>query len=495
MRCDDSCSRDGMREDGGPEDNVRRHPARVLHKVAPLAPDRRAGKPMQGGRPQSLHIPIDVRVATSHPNTPAMPRRHITVALCLAAAAATSGRAQDTTLTRLLIANRHPISLVDGKLAGAGGRHLVAQSAAARFVMLGEEHGVAEAATTMGALLDELRPAGFHTLAIEVSPLRGRELDRMARSARSNAALSAALDSSLADWRTTVPFYVLGEERAMLRDAMSRRGAGGPMQIWGLDYEVGADRQYLSELERLVPGPAVRAARERAEAGFARLITAGDPSQLFAFSAPATTFEAIRKEMGRRAPMRAREIVDLLERTAAINRLFLSGRGYESNLERSRFLRRNFSQAWKARSPGVEDKVVFKFGGSHMMRGVNYTHTLDLGTAAALLAEELGGSSYHVLMMGGKGSTSSRMNIVKAQYEPNGAAEVDGHMLAWLRPAIPDTGWVLFDVKAARLAYLQGRTRGELSATHDRFFQAYDAIVIFGGSHPGTVRPLRASMP
>ncbi|MBL8981424.1 MAG: hypothetical protein JNL26_04530 [Gemmatimonadetes bacterium] len=423
-----------------------------------------------------------------------MPRRLFTLAL-VSAATATPGHAQDTTLTRLLIANRHPISIVDGKLAGTGGRHLVAQSAAARFVMLGEEHGVAEAPTAMGALLDELRPAGFHTLAIEVSPLRGRELDRMARGARSNAALSAALDSLLADWRTTVPFYVLGEERAMLRDAMSRRGTDGPLRIWGLDYEVNADRQYLAELERLVPGPAVRAARERAEAGFARLVNAGDPSQLFAFSAPATTFEAIRKEVGPRAPARAREIVDLLERTASINRLFLAGRGYESNLERSRFLRENFARAWKARTAGVEDKVVFKFGGSHMMRGMNYTNTLDLGTTASVLAEELGGYSYHVLMMGGKGSTSTRMSIVKAQYEPNGAAEVDGRMLAWLRPAIPDTGWVLFDVKAARLAYLQGRTRGELPATHDRFFQAYDAIVVFGGSHPGTVRPLRASMP
>ena len=421
-------------------------------------------------------------------------RRPITLAICCAAAGI-PGRAQDTTLTRLLVANRHPLSVVDGKLAGPGGRHLVAKSAGARFVMLGEEHGVAEAAAAMGALLDELRPAGFHTLAIEVSPLRGSELDRMARSARSNAALSAALDSSLADWRTTVPFYVLGEERAMLRDAMSRRGGSGPMRIWGLDYEVGADRQYLAELERLAPGPAVRAAREHAEQGFARLINAGDPSQLFAFAAPVATFEAIRKELGPRTPARAREIIDLLERTAAINRLFLAGRGYESNLERSRFLRENFSRAWKARVQGGEDKVVFKFGGSHMMRGMNYTNTLDLGTAASLLAEELGGYSYHVLMMGGKGSTSSRMNIVKAQYEPNGAAEVDGRMLAWLRPAIPDTGWVLFDIQAARLAYLQGRTRSELPATQDRFLQAYDAIVIFGGSHAGTVRPLRASIP
>lgn len=419
------------------------------------------------------------------------------VRLVVAASIVSAGslRAQDTAITRLLLANRHPIALNGGRLVGAGGRHLVEQARSARFVLLGEEHGVAEVPRAMGALLRELRPAGFHTLAIEVSPSRGRELDGMARGARTPAELAARLDSSLASWRTAVPFYTLTEEREMLRDALTPQDRLPPMRVLGLDYEVSADRQYLEELERLAPPSgrsAVRAARGLADSGFARLVRAGDPSGLFAFSAPESVFTALRTAMGPRPPARAEEIVSLLQRTARINRLFVAGRGYESNQERSRFLRENFTRA-RASTLGATDRVVFKFGGDHMMRGWNYTHALDLGTAAAMLAEEQGGTSYHVLLMGGSGTRSSRMNIVKAQYEPIGTAEVDGPMLAWLAPALPDSGWVLFDVKAVRTAAMQLGRPLRLLPIQDRFLHAYDAIVVFTGSHPGGIRPLRTT--
>lgn len=411
--------------------------------------------------------------------------RTLILAVLLASTLAVPMAAQDSVLTRLLAANRHPLGLVDGRLTGAGGRALIDGGLASRFFLIGEEHGVAEMPAVVQALLTELRPAGYNTFAIEVSPLQGMRLDSMAR----GRVPLEALDTLLSSWLTAVPFYTLRQERDLLAAAMSAQGSSPPLRIWGLDYEVSADRLLLRELEQLAPAgnrDIVRRARELADSGFAALVTQGNPTRLFAWSAPDSVFIALRTAFGSNPPQRASAIIDLLDRTARINRHFLNRRGYESNLDRSAFLRQNFAAALAA-TPDA--RVVFKFGGAHMMRGWTYTHTLDLGTAAAIEAESRGDQSYHVLMLGGPGAKTTRMNIVKARYEPIGSAELDEPVLAWLRPAVPDSGWVVFDMRPVRSAYL-ARGRQTLSPVQDRFLLAYDAIVVLSGSTPADPLPL-----
>ncbi|HET9274441.1 MAG TPA: hypothetical protein VFN96_00075, partial [Gemmatimonadales bacterium] len=366
---------------------------------------------------------------------------------------------------------------------------LVEEGRRARFFLVGEEHGVAELPGLVKALLAELRPAGYNTLALEVSPLQAGRLEAMSR----RPGVRAALDTLLGSWLTAVPFYSLAPERDLLASAMSREGALPPMRIWGLDYDVSGDRLFLRELERLAPPSgraAVRRARELADSGFALLARQGNPSRLFAWTAPDSVFEALRAAFGRSPPPRARAIIDLFERTARINRHFLSGRVYESNLDRAAFLRQNFAAALaRAEAGGRRPRVLFKFGGSHMMRGWNYTHTLDIGTAAAITAEARGERSFHLLVLGGPGSKSSRMNIVKGQYEPTGRAEIEGTELDWLRPALTGGDWQLFDLRPVRARYLQRRSVG-LTPIQDRFLLAYDAIVVLTGSTPSPVVPV-----
>lgn len=396
---------------------------------------------------------------------------------------------QDSALTALLSANRHALSIENGRLAGPGGRMLVEEGLAARFFLVGEEHGVAELPGLVQTLLNELRPGGYTTFAVEVSPLQGERLDAMAR--RGNAA--AALDSLQAAWYSAVPFYTLVEERRLLASAMAPLNGLPAMRIWGLDYEISADRYYLAELEQLVPAagrPAVQRARALADTGWALFAAERNPSRAFAWSAPDSVFTALRQALGSRPPARARQIVDVFERSARINRLFLSGRGYESNQDRSRYMRENFAaRLAAAESAGARPRVLFKFGGSHMMRGFNYTHSLDLGTAAPIVAEAGGEKSFHILIMGGPGTKTARMDITQWQYAPIGTAEIDGANTAWLRPALPDSGWVVFDMRPVRLGYVRRRNQ-TLNPIQDRFLHAYDAIVVLLGSTPGETRPL-----
>ena len=398
--------------------------------------------------------------------------------------------AQDTLLTRLLIANRHPITLQDGRLAGQGGRWLVEEGLRSRFFLVGEEHGVGQMPGVVEALLRELRPGGYNTFAIEVSPLQGARLDAMGRAPNTGA----ALDTLFTSWFTMIPFYSLAEERKLLASAMAPQDGLPPMRIWGLDYDVSGDRMYLRELESLAPPaglPAVRRARELADSGFAHFVARGDPSRAFAWSAPDSVFTALKAAFGSSPPPRAAKIIDVFERTARINRLFLSGRGYESNLDRSAYLRQNFAaELAAAEASGQRPRVFFKFGGSHMMRGFNYTHSLDIGTAAAVTAEARGEKSFGLMVVGGAGTRTARMAIQKGQYEPMGTAEIDGVNYAWLRPALPETEWVVFDMRAVRLAYLS-RRGPPLTPIQDRFFHAFDGIVVLTGSTPATNLPIQ----
>ena len=412
-------------------------------------------------------------------------------ALVLSIVAERAIEAQDTTLTRLLLEHRHPLTVESGRLAGDGGRMLVRDATDARYTLVGEEHGIAEVPGLVMALLSELRPAGYNTFAIEISPLQAQRLDGMTR----RSTMRTELDSLLASWYTTIPFYTLAEERALLVSAMSASAGLPPMRIWGLDYDVSADRFYLDELVRLAT-PAgresVRRARVMAETGFAGVLKNRNPGGLFAWSASDSVFNALRAAFGGNPPARAREIIDVFERTARINRAFLSGDGYGSNLSRSSFMRENLAK-YLAASPADagRPRVLFKFGGSHVMRGYNYTNTLDVGTAAAIDAESRSERSYHVLFVGGPGRQTARMNILAMQYEPRPGSEIDDANLAWLKPAVPDSGVVLFDLRAARAAraaYVRRPNR--LTPMQDRFLHAYDAVVVVGGSTPGRALPL-----
>jgi hypothetical protein len=94
------------------------------------------------------------------------------------------------------------------------------------------------------------------------------------------------------------------------------------------------------------------------------------------------------------------------------------------------------------------------------------------------------------LVLGGAGSKSSRMNIVKGQYEPTGQAEIEGRELGWHRPALTENDWMLSDLRPVRSGYLRRRSVG-LTPIQDRFLQAYDAIVVLTGSTPSAVLPVR----
>src|SRR5688500_8093422 len=90
---------------------------------------------------------------------------------------------QDTPQARLLEAlrrNRLPLTMSD-RPAGRGWDWLVREARAARFTLIGEEHGVAETAQLSAALFNALRGSGYSRMAIELSPVIAQDIEAAAR--------------------------------------------------------------------------------------------------------------------------------------------------------------------------------------------------------------------------------------------------------------------------------------------------------------------------
>jgi hypothetical protein len=396
--------------------------------------------------------------------------------------------AQDSALVAALAANRMPLGITDGRLSGAGGDFLIREGRGARFTLVGEEHGVAEVPQLVAAWLRDLRPAGYTTLAIEVSPLAARRIEEVSRTPDPRATWVALFGDTTMQHQ--LPFYTLEEELDLLAWASSRSGGG--LTIWGLDYDVWGDRYWLRRLERIVrpaARPVVTAAIARADSGFAR-VRRGDPSQIFSFTAPESVFVALRQAVQPEPGSEAAGILEVLERTVAINRPFLAGQNYQSNLGRVTNLKQNFLTSWREaqRAGGPTPKVLFKFGAYHMWRGINPIRMFDVGNLAASLAEIEGGHSFHIYVVGGPGTEHARFDITRLAYVPRPVEHVAaGHMGA-VRQALAADGWSVFDIRPLR-ALIQNRRLRDVPLELEQIITGFDAIVVLTGSRPAGTGP------
>lgn len=128
--------------------------------------------------------------------------------------------------------NRHAITFQNGTFSGAGWDLLVQEGRRSQFVLVGEEHGVAEVPALVRELFRSLQPAGYRHLAIEISPAMAGVLDETAQGKDAGQRLAAFYKEN----PPGVAFYTLQEEAELLAAARAAVNGGGPV-LWGLDYE------------------------------------------------------------------------------------------------------------------------------------------------------------------------------------------------------------------------------------------------------------------
>lgn len=396
-------------------------------------------------------------------------------------AAPLAAQQADPALIELMEANRYPLEIVDGRLSGTGGDLLLEAGRAARFTLVGEEHGIDEIPAFTAAWFRGLIPAGYRHLAVEVGPDAGVLLDSLARIG----------PTALAEFQEArspgFPFFILKSESRLLADARAALPAERQV-IWGIDYDILGDRYLFPALEAAAASDeareVVRDVRAEADARLAQAVETGDPSEMFLFSAPDEPFERLRAALDPGPGTRADRIIETMQETASINRLFIGGQDWESNHRRAAWFKRSMARHLEAaREAGEEEpRTLVKLGANHTYRGLNQTRQYDLGAMLAQIAEAEGGHSFHLLAVGGFGTRTSQFNPVRLSYETQPAG-----MLSAVLPTndliLPD-GWTLFDLRPLRAAIHDRK----VEATQEMFDLAFnfDAILVLTGSTPAT---------
>jgi hypothetical protein len=369
----------------------------------------------------------------------------------------------------------------DGRtFSGPAWDRLVAEGKAAQFFLVGEEHGIAENPKLVAQLFSELSNHGYSKLAIEISPTMASLLD------------AALVDDGLDGLRELFSepggepaFFGMAEEAEMLAAVRAAVPASRPV-LWGTDYEVAGDRQLLQLLERAKKPVAAQAALDNlvaaSAASWAEYEETGSPQFIFSFAGDPALVLAVREVWPNPDP-RSAVILNTLEKTLLINNLWIQGRAWESNLERSALMRENFLRHWHAaKQSGAAPRVMAKYGASHMVRGHSQTAVYDLGTLLPEIAAIEGGHSFSLLVVPGAGSSLAGLNPSTWSYEPHPAGGGYLNGLEPLMTAAVEDAFTLIDLAALRPVV--GMSRNNIDDELFRIIHGFDMLLVLSGSTP-----------
>jgi hypothetical protein len=319
-----------------------------------------------------------------------------------AAALAAAASAAEPTLAELkqkfqetLGQSRMTLEVKGGKLLGAGAEFLRVRAAASHFVLIGEEHGVATIADTVRAMLPDLTQAGYRHFAIETDPYVAAKLEGMLRrGGTKEVAKFLAIDGN----KFAIPFYNWSAE-TVLADAAVKANAGSRPALWGLDQVfIGASAALLNDV-------AMQASSGEAKALAAQLAGRAKGSLEFLGKVDLGELQKLRGLLGAESDRPLAQLVDDMILSARIYQPFVgvtTGLSvYAANLERETLMKRTFLDLYRAAGG---PKVFFKFGGSHMMRGLSYTHVPSLTGFVSELALSEGKSAFNLLILCGPGT-------------------------------------------------------------------------------------------
>jgi len=370
--------------------------------------------------------------------------------------------------------NRHRLAYDGARFSGPAYDLILAEGRAAQFFCIGEEHGIAENPKLAAQLFSAL---DYERACVEISPPLAAELDRAARDG------VGGLRDLFQDPGAQVAFFGMREESEWL--AAARGGVSGRGQaIWGLDYEVGGDRriiQLLKAKRKPAGAAAALAALEAASnASWAEYARTRSPEHIFSFSGDPALARAVR-DAWPNADDDAAWMIDTLEETFAINQHWVQGDGWLSNDRRARFNRANLRR-YLAREESTPT-VMFKFGASHMTRGLSHTQVFDIGNQVSELAEARGGKSFHVMVMPGAGAQLAQFDPTAWTYRPGDAGTYEDQGMAPLLSAASDDAMTLIDLRPIR-PLVFGRRHKALDADLVRTIHGFDALLVMTGSTP-----------
>jgi hypothetical protein len=403
--------------------------------------------------------------------------------VCLALLGSAAGAAdQPATFNEKLAGVRTSLAVGDREFNGPGADVLARAVSNARYVLIGEDHLTREIPAFTADLCRLMAPQGLSALAVEIGPEAAQvvnaNLRRPDRRERIASFMRAHPDA--------MAFQNGTDESDMA--AACAQAAGPAFQLWGLDQEFfGAAGNLIERMALAHPGPTARAeiARLAAEERAARdaALASGSPGKLLIYTITDQQITDARAAIAKDGGPRVRSLFAALEETRAIY-LGQNTDPYMSNGTRAQLMKRTLVN-YLNHAP-TKMRVLFKFGDTHMRKGINGLGQRDLGNFVAERADGEGAGSLHLLVVGLRG-THALYNGVGRQVRHEPFVLTDDADFAWLKDAVPTAqassrDWTLLDLRS-----LRAKPPRDMPAAWKRIIDGFDMVVVAPAISPSTL--------
>jgi hypothetical protein len=354
-----------------------------------------------------------------------------------------------------------PITVGDDAIEGPGADFLIARASEADLVMMGEQHATADIANFGRLFYGQIADLGFGAYVAEIDPWSAEAAEDL---------LDIGLSEFIEDARHRAgglgyPFLFFHEDAA-LAHAIVTHPAAAETALWGVD------QVFIAAGDLLVEWIEARAQTDAQIAAIHAFAAALGEDPMAIGSQPADILDDLELAFEDQA-----DVSELLAAMRLSNAIYapFTGRGgsiYTANHARESWMRDRFL-AHVERAIAEDDlpeRLFFKFGGNHAMRGRTPTHVMGFGG----FIEEWGrirGRDFFNFMVECRGGDMSNP-------QSGAATDCASYFIdpeSWLAQLLPD-GPVVVDLRAMRPAAIAARSQLDTTA-FDAIF-AFDVLVV-----------------
>jgi hypothetical protein len=393
--------------------------------------------------------------------------------------------AQQPTFAEAAASHRYRIAFDGGRLTGEGADFLVREGTAAQFVLIGEDHGIAELPLFAEALFKALQPAGYHHFVVETGPVTAEIVAGLATSRDPDRAF---LDF-LKKYPFSMPFFTLREE-AQLARTVTGLSPARTEALWGIDQEFILSPIFLFErLADAAKDPKIKTALldlAAKESAAVRSITPNsNPGaiSLFMMDERVADLRPFREHFRTIGDAKALTILDEIEASRAVYRAYQTGRGYDNNFDRSKLNKRHFMSYYEraSRAGRGRPKVMAKMGANHLARGMSPMNVLDIGNLISELADANGTASFHLLVVAASGTQNMYVPFRDASAR---RAKIEPSLGAEYAPLALDGAWTVVDLRPLR-SRVNALSGGD--AKVKQTILSYDAVLVVPEARAATL--------
>jgi len=384
-----------------------------------------------------------------------------------------------------VLQSRYSLSVREGQLSGTGAAVMLSAIAQSRFVVVGEDHGLAQTPELAGAVCHAAGSERFHAMAIEEGPLAAAQLETWTLR-REGPDQVAAFEKTFPE---SINVYNAREEFEMLQQCAG--AAQGDFHLWGLNQEMlGAGGLVLSRIldSRLgeTARPAMQQLLRKNDDALRKARQSGSITDLFMLSADDQDLARAGAIVQRDGSPEARSLFASLVESHEINRV--SPADYDNARRRERLMKTRFAAEYARalRAGAAPPRVLLKFGAYHIYRGINPVGGHGIGAFVSELAEGQGAQSLHIRVVAVKGSQPIHPRVgAPAQLMPFNLE--DGPRMQYLKPLLSNrlpSDWTLFDLRPLRRDFnaLGGAANAELAT----LVFGIDMLVVVPDGRPST---------